>query len=135
MEALAWAAGLFDGEGCVYMAGHRVQMSLNNTHLPTVRRFHEIVGTGSVHATKNNSKPAHCKPMWAWHASCAKAEVVLRSLLPWLVTKREQAEVALFARQYAGTRGRYTPATDRSHLEWARKQLSQLKTERFEHAS
>jgi hypothetical protein len=52
---IAWAAGLFDGEGCVRIQlrkprggsvspHHHLVVDLSNTHEQTVLRFSEIVG-------------------------------------------------------------------------------------------
>ena len=48
-EEIAWAAGLFEGEGCMTVSGGRPFMRLNSTDEDTPRRFWEVVAAGKVY--------------------------------------------------------------------------------------
>lgn len=48
-EEIAWAAGLFEGEGCMTRSGSQKVMRLVSTDEDTVRRFWEIVAVGKVY--------------------------------------------------------------------------------------
>ena len=72
---LAYAAGLFDGEGCITYKKYkekkssgvydcwRISMEVAMTDEATVRIFHEIVGVGTVN--KKPRKNGH-KMQWRW---------------------------------------------------------------------
>ena len=101
---LAWAAGLFDGEGCVHLlkSGKGVQLSLGMTDRATVERFAVVIGLPHhinvmPHSKRNpNWNDAH---YWRLH----KKQDVLKALallLPYLVAKTNDA---LSAREYLST--------------------------------
>ena len=45
---------------------------------------------------------------WAWLVASRQAESCLRQILPYLLTKRRQAQLALEARTYLGKPGRWS---------------------------
>jgi hypothetical protein len=89
-EQVAWAAGLFEGEGCFTMTARKrtPRASMYMTDEETVRRFHAIMGVGSVTATNPPSRPAHHKPQWMWCANGKDVETVLCLLRPFLSSRR-----------------------------------------------
>ena len=48
-EEIAWAAGLFEGEGSIYPSGSGVRLALKMTDEEPIRRFAKIVKRGSVY--------------------------------------------------------------------------------------
>jgi hypothetical protein len=48
-EEIAWAAGLFEGEGCITEVDKRFVAALKNTDEWVVRRFHDIVERGRAY--------------------------------------------------------------------------------------
>lgn len=113
---LAWAAGLIDGEGHIGVgrwqpkyvgvrgkrAGklppctHMVRVSVEMTHEPTVRRLSEIFGgTVTTRQRQSRSGVGLYGRTWSWRVASRPVEPVLRALLPFLVTKRAEAEIAL----------------------------------------
>lgn len=97
---IAWAAGFFDGEGTVTIQRRKasnggayiMQMAVFQKHPGPVFRFLEIAGCGSVHATgKNRATGAQ----WQWRASGRQAQAVLERLMPHLVAKLDQAQIAV----------------------------------------
>lgn len=95
---VAWAAGIMDGEGCIGVysggadAGLRLTVQVGNTDLVMITKLHDMFG-GYVSTTMKANKSG--KPYYMWRAASGKGDAVLRQLLPYLVTKRQQAEVAL----------------------------------------
>ena len=93
----AWLAGIFDGEGCVWCRWPKrknVIVEVKMTHLPTIERIHALfpgrLATGSL------SKNAFGKrPQWRWSLDTRGSKVFLALVLPYLVTKRREAEIAL----------------------------------------
>lgn len=105
-EGLAWAAGLFDGEGWASLTKHRshtgffaleagVTQSSSEGIPEVLRRFQRIVGVGNISgpiAQKDSSKPVY---RWKTHG-VGNVEPVIQVLWPWLSgPKREQARLAL----------------------------------------
>jgi hypothetical protein len=96
-EDIAWAAGLFEGEGFITPMRQRrrkdgvatvsVLMGLGMTDQDVVARFHAIVGVGNV-TIRERPDPRH-KRMWVWQAAAiADVQHVVRLLSPWLGERR-----------------------------------------------
>lgn len=91
---IAWAAGLFEGEGCF---SHRLQrngnaqvrVALAMTDRDAVERFAAFVGVGEVHGPKANPKQPGWRPVWEWYVQdSARVRAVIALLLPWLCERR-----------------------------------------------
>lgn len=102
----AWAAGLFDGEGCISISkvtpsqrndirnnSYRLVAKVTMGHRPTVEKFGSIVCSGSFqfHVAQNDRVNAS----YSWVAMSRKAEVIVRMLRRYLLTKAEEADIAL----------------------------------------
>lgn len=90
------------------------------THLPTLRHVQALVGHRLIYG---EPKPAPWKTLHRWQVSGREALVVLSAVLPYLVTKHEQAEVALAYGRTMGVtvRGRLTDEQrTKRQLLWAR---------------
>jgi hypothetical protein len=104
-EELAWAAGLFEGEGCfsgsltkqssgrAYWYG---MASLAQVDANTTERFAAAVGCGRLHtrAARGTSRAQRC---WAASAIDDLCKVV-RLLYPWLSERRRQAAVDMLCK-------------------------------------
>lgn len=95
-EEIAWAAGLFEGEGC--FSSKRSQNTarrypnacLSMTDEDVVRKFFHIVRTGAVYGpvVRKNKK---WKPQWKWSVSRYEDVAEIGKLfLPWLGWRRQQ---------------------------------------------
>jgi hypothetical protein len=99
-EKAAWAAGFFDGEGTVGLAGRpgqpAVAMSIpqaSSSGVPeTLVRFREIVDAGSITGPRMVSSPWSKLPQYRWQlARLAEIERVVAMLYPYAdVVKRER---------------------------------------------
>jgi len=67
---IAWAAGLFEGEGCITRTRGYPAVSLGMTDLDVVNRFAAVVGVGRRHV----STTQRTKPMYFW--TCGRFEDV-----------------------------------------------------------
>lgn len=92
---LAWAAGYFEGEGCFSLQPRKERpngrpqagATVRNTDEDTLRRFHHIVGCGSVKPYKPQKEGY--KPFWQWGIKGYSTTKRLISLLyPWLGNRR-----------------------------------------------
>lgn len=107
---LAYAAGLFDGEGCIIInelsipasatrpkAYRRQQLTamISMTHFPTIRALYDQFGgllTKDSSASMKNPKHA-IRYLWkVWSSSACD---FLIQVEPFLITKREQAQLAI----------------------------------------
>lgn len=102
---LAWAAGIIDGEGSIgiYKNRHRnnweLRVSVGNLDPRLLRLLRELFGG---HTRLSKVAKGRYRPLWKWAVSHRGAERCLRLVMPWLVAKRDQAELALEARSLVG---------------------------------
>lgn len=95
-EQIAWAAGLFDGEGSITHNASELQVLLKNTDVELVERFDAAVGRGRVYGPYSNSERDgyRRKPYWMWLARGDAAHDVIDLLACWLSQRRlEQARL------------------------------------------
>ena len=95
-EEIAWAAGLFDGEGSITHTDRDLQLLLKNTDLELVTRFDRIVARGHVYGPYRyiGRDGFNRKPFWSWVAHGDAAHDVVDLLARWLSRRRlEQARV------------------------------------------
>lgn len=95
---IAWAAGLFEGEGCWRLSASRkdgrisggrryVYAQLASTDEDVVQRFRAIVGVGSIYFRKAQ-RSGH-KNLWTWMISDRDGfEHVAELFRPWLGERR-----------------------------------------------
>src|SRR5688572_11376984 len=106
IHEIAWAAGLIDGEGCLFIQRQRKQAGVrtrtDNFRLylkvtmgceRTLIRLHSILQVGSVFEHEAISKKANTS--FTYLASLDDASTVLHILYPYLVTKRDEAKLAI----------------------------------------
>jgi hypothetical protein len=98
-RGIEWAAGLFEGEGCIQCRPYvrpdrqredtRRTLSLSSTDLDVLENFHEAVGyIGRITGPK--LKPGR-KPIWRWTCSSwNQAAPLLTEMLPYLGKRRRR---------------------------------------------
>lgn len=97
----AYAAGFFDGEGCIF-----IQKPNRGRLVPTLWIAATQVATeplmwlqvrwgGSVRARRVRNRPTSWRPVSEWYVHGKNAQKFLSDILPFLTVKREQAELAL----------------------------------------
>lgn len=92
---VAWAAGLFEGEGHVtanYNAPRgrpRVVVTLSICDKDVFDRFVAIVGVGSVRLER--LLPSQHRDRWVWQITGKSAKPILEMLLPWMGKRRREA--------------------------------------------
>jgi hypothetical protein len=115
---LAWAAGLFEGEGCLSSSprGKRrngVQLRLGSTDLDVVQRFAEVVACGTIQPPRkwSGEHRKHWKPLHDWCLyDAASVAYVIEMLLPWFGERRraKALEVLAIAREIGLRKGKRT---------------------------
>jgi len=89
---IAWAAGLFEGEGCISSKppgkrGSGAQLRLGMNDKDVVEKFRRIVGCGGLYA--HNPGTGSVKPNWTWYVYAAdKVGPILEAFLPFLGERR-----------------------------------------------
>ena len=93
---IAWAAGLFEGEGSITQSRGIVHARLKMTDELVVRRFDEVVRYGQVYGPYNYqySDGFVRKPFWVWVATEYDALEVLEMLWPRLSDRRHDQALA-----------------------------------------
>lgn len=97
--ALAWCAGLFDGEGCigVYRAksGYiALTARIVMVDRESVETFHRMIGAGTLSLW--SKRPGARLPVWCWFLSArARLREVLIALRPFVVKSRAEIDLAL----------------------------------------
>lgn len=95
-ELLAWAAGLFEGEGSITANDTRLILSVRNGDLEVLEFFEETVQAGTIYGPYTwTSDGARRKPFWTWVAAAEEAFEVLGMLAPWLSSRRLQRAMEL----------------------------------------
>ena len=91
-----YAAGFFDGEGCVNCSSSRnnsfVRILVVNTNIDVLNAFQAVWG-GDINA--NYKQKAHWKQAYTWRLQHKAATNFLTEILPFLIIKRQQAEAAI----------------------------------------
>lgn len=104
---LAYTAGLFDGEGSIVIGvsppnpkyehsnpNHWLQVGITNTDKQLIDWLHNYFGG---HISDNSHSPSrkNQRPCWAWCVMSNQAMKFLQSILPYLQSKKAQAELAI----------------------------------------
>ena len=89
-ELTAWAAGFFEGEGCITESNGHLITRITNTDEAMLERFREIVDAGTIYGpyTRNDKDGFKRKPVFAWVATEEAALDVLDLLGKWLSSRR-----------------------------------------------
>jgi len=89
-----WLAGFVDGEGSIGVTSGpgRLRLRISNTNEIVLRYIQYLVG-GWISGPKERGK--NSKPHWTITISGTKGKTILEKILPFLVIKRKQAELAI----------------------------------------
>lgn len=99
---LAWAAGFIDGEGYLGISSHKNTkgttsysgvVSVCQNKIEPLLFLQRILG-GAVAKHKQCNNVRNCQPyIYTWTTYSWKAQVALEALLPYLVLKKQQAQI------------------------------------------
>lgn len=103
-EDVAWAAGLFEGEGCIkgrkYNGSMYLRLHLNSTDRDTVYRFAQIVGVGGIRYDEYENP--NWSPQWCWYASSFEdVQAVIALLWRWFGDRRRARATQLLTEAQA----------------------------------
>lgn len=130
----AYFAGFFDADGCVHIGRKRnagpgrhhfaFRCQVAQVDVNVLTRFRERFG-GSVRGDgRTGERTRTGNPVYQWAVSSREAEAFLRAVLPYLVLKRERAELGLLFREMC-TGENVLPRTqlDRPHVAAKRERI------------
>jgi hypothetical protein len=120
-ETLAYLAGLFDGEGGIFILRKErnnrflywLEISITNTDVELISWIQSVVG--SRISLKPEMFKVNGKPIHRWRASANQAATFLAMIKPWLKTKRERAEIAIAFQGVLGGKDKHAVPTQ-EHL-------------------
>ena len=101
----AYLAGIIDGEGCITISRYmrkrncrtpiyELRLIITMTHKPTIDFVSNNMPYGSSCFLRPN-KVSSRKPSWKWVVTNSFATKILKTLLPYLITKHNQALLAI----------------------------------------
>jgi hypothetical protein len=100
----AYVAGLFDGEGYIRVnrwekpnsphVRYQVIVGLGMTYQPVILGLQEWFG-GSIHENRRDLRNPKHRIQFSWLVASQTAATFLRTILPHLIVKREEAQLAL----------------------------------------
>jgi hypothetical protein len=86
-ESIAWAAGMFEGEGTVHQHRHSVDVSISSTDEDVIKHWGAVVGRGRLYGPYQR-KDGH-KPIFEWKIGRNEdARAVYELFKPWLGIRR-----------------------------------------------
>ena len=101
---LAWAAGFFDGEGCIRInkarrkegrTTYNLQIFVRQVDPKPIYKLRDLFGFGAIsYRERSVDSNPNARAIYTWSTAGPKAIEVLTALYPFLVTKSEQAEIA-----------------------------------------
>lgn len=105
----AWAAGLFEGEGCISRCGRHgegLAIEVSMTDRDVIERFAAAVGAGRVAPRVLGGRDRDGRlAQWRWY--CGRREEVMRimtELMPYLGTRRQTRYAELVEATWAKRR-------------------------------
>lgn len=87
---IAYLAGFFDGEGCVLYD----RIMVDNTNPYLLEKFYLIWG-GRIGEKGDATRTEQTRTCYRWHAHGDTARKAARDMMPYLVEKKQQAEILL----------------------------------------
>lgn len=106
---IAWAAGLFEGEGSFSATRPRgtrrpyLRATMQSMDRDVLERFQEVIGFGSIYTIRPDPRLSHGRPIYQWAcASEAKFILLLDMIGPHLGVRRRQRAAELLARHGSG---------------------------------
>ena len=102
---LAWAAGLFDGEGCVSLRprqranqrtrGYELRVEASMTDQATIQRLQSLFGGTCRFDEARQRRCPDWQPQWSWVLGTGQSVAFLQRVRPYSTTKATQIWLAL----------------------------------------
>lgn len=95
---LAWFAGILDGEGTISIkldkrdTTYHLRVEIEMSCEETIKKCKTIFGSGSIHSRQRNERN---KKIYLWCVSGSEAFYTLKAAIPYMVTKKSQADCGI----------------------------------------
>lgn len=110
----AWLAGIIDGEGCISISkrnlgkaksgrlgfSYRLNVMVRMTHKPTIEKIVSLVGLGKC---DRHERDITRKDAFVWSLWTQQAFALLKEILPYMITKRNNAINAIEYVEYVNS--------------------------------
>lgn len=99
---IAWAAGLFEGEGCIYWQARsnnhgQASLQIRMTDLDVLTKFVDIVQCGKIFSRDYDQASNSKKRVYKWNVQVRDDVIkVLNMLLPYLGERRTEKALEIF---------------------------------------
>jgi hypothetical protein len=128
---LARLAAFVDGEGSIVLGSRPrplrdLRLQLCNTDPRLVLWAKDLFG-GSVTSEARSDVVANTRNVFRWHVTGRRAELLLKAIFPYLILKKEQAEVAIAYRLTIGSAGKRLSDEVRAKRKALTERLTELK--------
>lgn len=121
-------AGFFDADGSVSIRpapGYTLRVKVTQVAPEVLLLFKARFGGTVAGPYENAGLASGSRPIWRWEASATAAEAFLRAVGPYLIVKRERAEIGLELRRVCGRHTHAIPQSKRPALRRAREDCFQ----------
>lgn len=136
-NTLSYLAGFLDGEGCIqisktqrknYNPEYHLSLTASQIHPEPLKMLKYKFG-GSIFVRKSSTG----RNLGVWGVSAKQAAKVLEEILPYLVVKKEQAELAILFQKSVKPTGTNRPLTSEEveKREFMRVTLQNMKKEEY----
>jgi hypothetical protein len=97
---IAWAAGFFDGEGCIRINKTKnqyiLQIFVRQVDPKPIYKFQGVFSVGAInYREKSVDTNENARPIYTWSTAAGTAVQVLKLMYPYLISKNEQADLAI----------------------------------------
>ena len=106
---VAWATGIFEGEGCIAWSKQKGQprLSVRMTDRDAVLRVYDTFGVGHLTGPYTSSTKNPDKPLWRWRTSTIRDTYpVLELMWPYLGERRKARAKEVIQQYYDNPRKR-----------------------------
>ena len=102
-DQLGYIAGVIDGEGSIsiikastkYNFSYQLRLIVTNTDYRMMKWLKDTIGYGSIYERKRGQFKPHWSNVYTYAITATKAKNLLVLIYPYLVIKKEQADIAI----------------------------------------
>lgn len=124
-----WAAGFIDGEGCIRIS-HKVRVSVLQVDPRPLIQLQVLFG-GSIRINRHSTGPKR-RRIYVWEIGSRQARTMLEQILPFLIVKKDQAELALEHDKFGRAKRNSLNGAEGERRIAIRNKLKELKWKEFE---
>jgi len=128
---LAYAAGIFDGEGHIGITRHSngslsVKVQIGNTNEWLLQWFKFALGGRVMLQNDRRAEKLGWKPIYHWYLRADEIQDFLKIIYPYLKIKKAQAEIVINLMNTRGKKGRWFNENEKAVAEAQRIAISKL---------